>query len=106
MKKAIIAYYGGLDNLETEWGIYSAKKTFSRTLEALGADLISFIPLSVSGKTYQERRADLQNKAIEYSNECSAFPWSYGELATIGEFFERNGRRYGLTKEFRENGII
>ena len=31
---------------------------------------------------------------------------SWEEIAIIQTWFERNGKRYGLIKEFRENGII
>lgn len=68
--------------------------------------LRDYIPLTVCGKSYEERRNDLQNKAIEWSFASGAACWSYSELADIQEFFERNGKRYGLTREFRENGII
>ena len=68
--------------------------------------LICFFPLTVSGKTYEQRKADLQDKAIMWSNAGSVANWSYGELATIQGFFEENGKRYGLLNEFRENAII
>ena len=31
---------------------------------------------------------------------------SWGDLAVAGDHFEKLARRYGLTREFRENGII
>lgn len=68
--------------------------------------LRDYIPLTVCGKSYEERQNDLQNKAIEWSFASGAACWSYGELADIQEFFERNGKKYGLLREFRENGII
>lgn len=66
-----------------------------------------FLPLQVSGFTYKERKADLEEKAKEWQSSFYDFiGWSYGELAIIQSFFEVNGKRYGLIKEFRENGII
>lgn len=60
--------------------------------------------LKVTGKTYQERKASLQELAIEYSNTC--YPdLSWGELATVNSFFETYGRRYGLLRKFKENAI-
>jgi hypothetical protein len=59
----------------------------------------------VSGKTYTERKENLRDLAIEYSNNVGETCLSYGELAEIGCFFEKNGKRYGLLKEFKENGI-
>ena len=68
--------------------------------------IYAYIPLTVSGKTYAERKADLQNKAIEWSYADGVGAWSYSELADIQSFFETQGRRYGLLNEFRENAII
>ena len=70
------------------------------------ANIISLIPMRVKGNTYAECKADLQNKAIEWSYSSGAANWYYSELTEIQAFFERNGKRYGLLREFRENGII
>ena len=75
------------------------KVTFSP--EIVAHDIIV---LKITGKTYKERKASLQELAIEYSNNC--YPdLSYGELATVNYFFETQGKRYGLLIEFRENAI-
>lgn len=84
--------------------LHDAKTARSYTIK--GRDLISFIPLEVKGRTYAERKADLQDKAIQWSYAGGEANWSYGELVAIGDFFKINGRRYGLIREFRENGII
>ena len=73
--------------------------------EVIVKNVIDIIPLKVSGRTYQERRADLEEKAIIWSNAGAAAAWSYGELAEIEDFFRTNGKRYGLLKEFEENAI-
>ena len=63
------------------------------------------VALKVKGKTYQERKNDLINTAIHYQYlERSGLSW--GELATIGNWFETQAKRYGLINEFRENAII
>ena len=67
---------------------------------------LAFIPMKISGKTYSERKADLQEKAIQWSYAGGVANWSYSELSEIQSFFEVNGKRYGLLKEFRENAII
>ena len=124
--KTIVIYYPELNNFsdeEIDGGIYNnitiddvvndieenqgAFPYFGTPREEIiEKHIICFIPLIVSGKTYQERKNDLQNKAIEWSNSVGQYPkWSYGELATIQGFFETNGRRYGLLKEFQENAI-
>lgn len=63
------------------------------------------IPLRVRGRNYAERKADLEAQAVDYSHVFSDMIISWGESAYISDFFERNGRRYGLLREFRENGI-
>ena len=56
---------------------------------------------------YQRRKLSLRCEAIEWQ-----FTFSNGEvhywsdIATACEYFTRLGKRYGLLREFRENGII
>ena len=70
-------------------------------------NILLYIPLTISGRNYKERQADLENKAIEWSNGLGEYPnWSYGELADIQDFFETNSRRYGLIKTFKAESII
>ena len=54
---------------------------------------------------YQLNKAKAQDKAIQWQQEFSEHNYSYGELAKFGVYFEKLGKRYGLLKEFRENGI-
>ena len=122
--KTIIIYYPELDNFdenEIDGGIYEnvtiedvrndiqenqGAAPRCPSIEELDEQIICYIPLTVSGRTYQERKNDLRNKAIEWSNNQGEYAaWSYGELADIGSFFETNGRRCGLLTEFRENAI-
>lgn len=81
-------------------------KTLDNNENLTVSDIVNYIPLTISGATYQEQKADLQNKAIEWSYAGGDYGWSYGELSEIQSFFEVNGKRYGLIKEFIENGII
>ena len=66
---------------------------------------IDLLQLKVSGKNYEERKNYLQDLAIDYSNNFASLSWSYGELLDIQDFFYKNGKRYGLLKEFKENAI-
>jgi hypothetical protein len=107
MKKIFLGRYE-LDNKEyfyiydndvygwAEWH----KNTFSPTTEN-----IDLLTLKITGKTYEERKNNLQDLAINYSHNFGSLSWSYGELAEIGDFFYRNGKKYGLLREFHENGI-
>ena len=63
------------------------------------------IDLKVSGRNYQERKNDLQEKAIEYSHITGYLDITISDLLDIDDFFRRNGKRYGLLKEFAENAI-
>ena len=55
--------------------------------------------------TYQQKKEQVRNEAIDWQNEQADMSLSYGELADAQERFERLGRRYGLLQEFRENAI-
>lgn len=56
--------------------------------------------------TYQKRKEAAREKAIAWQHEASQRSMSYAELYEAGAYFEKLGKRYGLTEEFRENGII
>lgn len=55
---------------------------------------------------YQRAKENARNKAVEWQSGFCDQNYSYGELAYYGEYFSRLARRYGLVREFRENGII
>lgn len=56
--------------------------------------------------TYQKRKNAARQKVIEWQVDFGNYNYSYGELAEWSNYFEKLGKRYGLTKEFKENGII
>lgn len=76
------------------------KDTFSPLCE----DIIT-LDFKISGKTYEERKYNLEELAKSWQYDFSSLGWSYSELATIYEYFEKSGKRYGLLKVFKENGI-
>ena len=55
---------------------------------------------------YKERKEKARNKAIDWQADFCNHSYSYSELADFSAYFEKLGRRYGLIREFRENGII
>ena len=57
------------------------------------------------GKTYADKKALLRDQAIDYSLQNNFVIYG-SDLVEIGAYFEKYGKRYGLIKEFRENGII
>lgn len=76
------------------------KDTFSPNIEN-----IMVLDLSIHGKNYEEKKACAEELAKDYQYNFACLSWSYGELATICEYFKRIGKRYGLLKEFKENAI-
>ena len=54
-------------------------------------------------KSYKEMKASVRAKAQEMSMNLESMSW--GECCERCDMFERLGRRYGLLREFRENGI-
>lgn len=55
---------------------------------------------------YEKRKARAREKAIEWQLKFGTKDVSYDELLEAGNYFEKLGKRYGLLKEFRENGIL
>ena len=55
---------------------------------------------------YQRAKERARDKAIEWQLDFNNHDYSYGELSYYGNYFEGLARRYGLVKEFKENGII
>ena len=58
------------------------------------------------GNTYNKAKENARNKAIEWQRDFDNHNYSYEELAYYRDYFERLAKRYGLIKEFKENGII
>ena len=54
---------------------------------------------------YKKAKARAREVAVEFSNNQDDMALSWAECAEIGNKFERLGRRYGLLREFHENGI-
>lgn len=44
--------------------------------------------------------------ALDWQDDFSQHNYSYCDIADWVSFFEEYGKKYGLLKEFRENGII
>ena len=55
--------------------------------------------------TYAERKENARQKAIDWQLEDGDYPYSYGGIAILTDYFYRLGKRFGLLREFRENGI-
>lgn len=57
-------------------------------------------------KNYKALQEVLRNFAVEWQYMFSELCYSWGDLAEWSAFFEEYGKKYGLLREFRENGII
>lgn len=55
---------------------------------------------------YEQGKANARQQAIDWQNEQSMQSMSWGEVAYYSDYFTKLGKRYGLLKEFKENGII
>lgn len=55
---------------------------------------------------YQIGKIKARNKAIEWQIDFELCNYAWSDLAYFCEYFTKLGKRYGLLREFRENGII
>lgn len=55
--------------------------------------------------TYASNKAVARQEAIDWQNNPFRDSRSYKDMQEAAEHFEKLGRRYGLLKEFRVNGI-
>ena len=97
------------DNAKGErecWIYYSWDAYYKDTFSPNCKEIFLMDMSKVSGKTYTEKKARLEDKAIEYSNMMGEiYPISWGEIAEIEGFFRTYGKRYGCLREFKENAI-
>lgn len=55
---------------------------------------------------YQQAKERARQTAINIQMTFSENSYFMSDLAYFAAYFEKLGKRYGLIKEFRENGII
>ena len=63
-------------------------------------------PITARKWSREEKKNILREFAITWQSDFNKFNYSWGEVAEWGAFFTEYGKRYGLLREFRENGII
>lgn len=56
--------------------------------------------------TYAQKKEAAREEAIDWQIGCSEESYSYEDLIGFQAYFSRKAKRYGLIREFRENGII
>lgn len=55
---------------------------------------------------YRRGKANAQYKAIEWQADARNHAYSWEEVAEYQAMFYKLAQRFGLVREFRENGII
>ena len=55
---------------------------------------------------YQQAKERARQKAVDFQLTFSDNMYYLSDLAYFSAYFEKLGKRYGLIKEFKENGII
>lgn len=55
---------------------------------------------------YQQAKNKIRDVAIDWQLDFDKHNYSWLEFLQWQEFFNIKAKRYGLTREFRENGII
>lgn len=55
---------------------------------------------------YQIKKAEIHYQAIDWQTNFLNNRYTWREITEWVVYFEKMGKRYGLLKEFRENGII
>lgn len=55
--------------------------------------------------TYKEQKQKARELAVQWQLDFTNNNYSWLDLANWGNYFTKLGKRYGLLKEFRENGI-
>lgn len=69
------------------------------------ADPIDIVDFKVSGRTYDEKKESARQLAIEFQYaECGGMYMS--EYAEVTHFFRKIGKRFGLSAEFENEGVI
>lgn len=93
--------------LKRNYKIMSAKEDNSILCLTVREKTIDEKKISLKGKAnYKARKAAARQSAIDWMNDLDNHKYSYDELAEWQAHFKKLGRRYGLTAEFRENGVI
>ena len=58
------------------------------------------------GVSYAVAKATLRQEAIDWQLDFGNHNYSLYEIGVFQDYFEKQGKRYGLIREFKENGIL
>lgn len=107
MDKKILGVFKDPDNNLQAW-IYNGMEYFIQDTFSPDCEIIACLGFSISGSSYNEKKENARNIVIEFNSiVCeNSIDLSYSEWGTIAGIFEGYAKKYGLTKEFKENCII
>lgn len=88
---------------ETRSVLYDNKTAFMRDTYCPEHEIIEQVDFRIHGNTFAKRKQDAHGLAVEWSYCDPVFSWN--EMSWVTSYFEKIGRRYGLLREFRENGL-
>lgn len=98
---AVIKLYNQIESGFMTYRLLS-KKTFCPDSEIL---LLINLEKGGKGRTYIEKKNFLRDQAIAYQS-CCEYIDDLLAVVKISNYFEHWGRKYGLLREFKGNGII
>ena len=82
--------------------LFDSMVGFMNYTDAMPIDIIDF---EVSGRTYEEKKDSARQLAIDFQHaECGGMFMS--EYAEVTDFFRKIGKRFGLSSEFENEGVI
>ena len=55
---------------------------------------------------YKELKEKTRQEAIEWQKDFEEQDYCWGDLHIYQQYFENKAKKYGLIREFRENGIV
>lgn len=56
--------------------------------------------------TYKEQKQKARELAIMWQHDFTNNNYNWEEVGGFTDYFTKLGKRYGLLKEFRENGVL
>lgn len=90
---------------KTDIGLYQWIPRFQLVADPGETDSFTAYERPKRLKGYKQMQDAIRDLAIEWQNAFSERAYYWSDLATWGEFFAKYGKRYGLMREFHENGI-
>lgn len=109
-KLRLVQYKGDYDNYKGVLidVLLNNDYVYYKALEESKDSIKKVLTLEIKGKNYNEKADYLRNLAIEFQmfEYDTKICFTMSEICDICSWFEQKAKRFGLVKEFKENGII